>query len=193
MALAGLVTATAILTSRVSSFRRDEAAAERRVASLEASVREVQARALAAESGLDEAEQTGRKLRREVRQSQSCEQPPFDHGPHVWLFPTQGPPGTQVRIVGGCFLGSFWRHWRSGYGMFLLRQFIEPRECELIAGVLDPVLRIRRGWAEGAFTVPAGRGSCFQHLYERRITPAIYSLGLGCHACNIARFRVTAT
>ena len=104
----------------------------------------------------------------------------------VRLVPGHGPVGTRVRITGRCFL----RHWDSGYGIFLLREFTKPRECEIIAGGafrfhVDRA-RVARGW----FTV-APDGACFQHRYRRQVTPGLYQLGVGCHACAVAGFRVT--
>jgi len=102
--------------------------------------------------------------------------------------PNHGPPGTNVAIFGDCFRS---RHWNHGYGIFLLRQFTEPRECEVIAGkdVMFSVDRDGRG--TGEMTVPA-RGHCFQRNYSRRLTPGWYHVGAGCHACYAGRFRVTA-
>jgi hypothetical protein len=94
--------------------------------------------------------------------------------------------GTRVRISGRCFH----RRWNSGYGIFLRRQFTKPRECEIIAGDAFRFrvnrARVGRGWFE-----VARNGACFQHRYRRRVTPGRYHVGFGCHACAIARFRVT--
>jgi hypothetical protein len=104
----------------------------------------------------------------------------------VRIVPRHGPVGTRVRISGRCFD----RHWDSGYGIFLLRQFTRPRECEIIAGGAFRFrvsrARVGRGWFEVAHD-----GACFQHRYRRRVTPGRYRVGFGCHACAVARFRVT--
>lgn len=94
--------------------------------------------------------------------------------------------GTRVRITGRCFR----RHWNHGYGIFLRHQFFKPRECELLAGgaFRFHVNRARRG--RGWLDV-ASRGSCFQHRYGRRVTPARYWVGFGTHAGVVGRFRVT--
>ena len=108
--------------------------------------------------------------------------------PQVFIRPEMGPVGTRIRIRGSCFD----RKWGDGYGMFLLRQFQSPRECELLAGGRQHLAVRRSGRARGFFIVP-GRGSCFQHEYDRLVTPARYSLHIGCHACDTGRtFRVTA-
>ncbi len=108
-------------------------------------------------------------------------------GPHLSLVPRAGPPGMRVTIVGDCFRS---RHWNHGYGLFLIRVFRSPRSCEIIAG--GPFsLKVDKSGASGFFTVPSS-GSCFQEEYGRRVTPGLYRLGVGCHACTTARFRVTA-
>jgi hypothetical protein len=104
----------------------------------------------------------------------------------VRIMPRHGPVGTRVRIRGRCFP----RRWNHGYGIFLLRQFMKPRECELIAGGRFRFrvnrARVGRGW----FKV-ARDGACFQHRYRRRVTPGRYRVGVGTHASFVARFRVT--
>jgi hypothetical protein len=105
----------------------------------------------------------------------------------VRLVPRHGPVGTRVRVTGRCF---FYRHWDSGYGIFLLREFTKPRECEIIAGGASRFRVDRDHSARGWFKVAAD-GACFQHRYRRRVTPGLYEVGFGCHACLLARFRVT--
>jgi hypothetical protein len=94
--------------------------------------------------------------------------------------------GTRVRISGRCFA----RRWNGGYGIFLLRQFTKPRECELIAGGRYRFRVNRAGVGRGWFTV-ARDGACFQHRYRRRVTPGRYTVGVGAHASFVAHFRVT--
>jgi hypothetical protein len=120
----------------------------------------------------------------DAAQRKAC---PRGGGPvDVRIAPRRGPVGTRVRITGRCFP----RRWNHGYGIFLLRQFTKPRECEVIAG--GPFrfrvnrARVGRGWFE-----VARDGACFQRRYRRRVTPARYHVGFGCHACRIGRFRVT--
>jgi hypothetical protein len=183
----GLATGTGILAVRVGDLDRQLARTERRVSSLTPLLKEARQQAASSAAQAARSERTTKSLLNRLRRRPPC------RGPLVWIFPSQGPIGTHVTITGYCFLGQYWRQWRGGYGMFLLHQFLEPRECELIIGVSDPVLRINRsGQAEGSFTVPGGTGGCFQHGYERRITPTDYSLGIACHACSVATFRVTS-
>jgi hypothetical protein len=104
----------------------------------------------------------------------------------VRISPRRGPVGTRVRISGRCFP----RRWNSGYGIFLLRQFTKPRECELIAGGRFRFRVNHAGVGRGWFKV-ARDGACFQHRYRRRVTPGRYWVGFGCHTCSIGRFRVT--
>jgi hypothetical protein len=104
----------------------------------------------------------------------------------VRIVPRRGPVGTRVRITGRCFA----RDWDSGYGIFLLRQFTKPRECELIAGGAFRLRVDRAHVARGWFKI-ARDGACFQHRYQHRVTPARYWVGVGCHACTVTRFRVT--
>jgi hypothetical protein len=104
----------------------------------------------------------------------------------VRVVPRRGPVGKRVRIRGRCFP----RRWNAGYGIFLRRQFTEPRECEIIAfGAFRFRVnraRVGRGWFE-----VARDGPCFQRRYRRRVTPGRYYIGFGCHACTLGRFRVT--
>jgi hypothetical protein len=106
----------------------------------------------------------------------------------VRVRPNHGPVGTRVHISGRCFR----RHWRrEAYGLFLMKGFRHPRECELMIGAERLQLTVdadRRG--HGVFDV--GRsGRCFQRAYGRRATPGVYSVGIYCHACSFARFRIT--
>jgi hypothetical protein len=182
----GLATATGILARRLSELDRQLSQADRRVSSLIANLNDAEKQAATSEARAAAQRAIAALLQHKLRKQPPC------RGPHVWLSPDQGPIGTHVAITGYCFVGQDWSQWRGAYGMFLLHQFIEPRECELIIGVGDPVLRISRsGRAEGSFTVPGGEGGCFQQRYEWRITPASYSLGIQCHACLVADFRVT--
>jgi|SRR3954470_9687117 hypothetical protein len=104
----------------------------------------------------------------------------------VRLGPRHGPVGTRVRLTGRCFA----RHWNAGYGIFLDREFTKPRECEVIAG--GPFrFHVDRSRAGHGWFIVAPDGACFQHDYRRRVTPGVYQLSVGCHACAVARFRVT--
>jgi len=94
----------------------------------------------------------------------------------------------RISIPAGCFK----RDWNAGYGVFLLRQFNKPRECELI-GSGGFRLRVNAvGEARGYVIAPA-RGHCFQHTYSRAATPGRYVVGFGCHACGGPTFTITST
>jgi len=104
------------------------------------------------------------------------------------LRPNHGPVGTRVHFTGQCFR-RLWR--REAFGLFLLKDFRRPRECELIIGGDKLELTVdtdRRG--HGAFTV-GSHGQCFQHNYGRRATAGVYSVGIYCHACAFTTFRIT--
>jgi hypothetical protein len=110
-------------------------------------------------------------------------------GPKLKVIPSRGPVGTHFRLVGSCFPRE--RGLTEPYGVFLLHDFRRPKDCELIAG--DPHYRFtieRNGNARGHYIVPS-HGACFQHTYGRRVTPAVYRIGVGCHACLLTQFRVT--
>lgn len=107
-------------------------------------------------------------------------------GPQLRVVPQQGPIGTRVRLAGQCFGDSYY----DGDGVFLLRQFFEPRECEIMAFAKHRLRFGKSGSLRGHFTVP-GNGACSQHDYSRRVTPSRYFVGIGCHSCLHARFRVT--
>ena len=191
IAVAGLIAggaASLLLAATIDSLHDDLGTAKEQVAML----RIWRARAAELQAALDAVTRRGEELEQKVRQRQTCGKKGFDTGgPHLWLFPDRGPPGTRVMFVGDCFKGSFARNPTAGYGIFLLHRFVKPRECELIGPAVPFRLDLHRGRAEGFFTVPF-QGICFQHRYGRRLTPEMYELGVGCHACSIARFRVTA-
>ncbi len=110
-----------------------------------------------------------------------------DSAPPVSLRPDRGPVGTRIRFRGRCFDP---REDASGYGVFLIRQFSQPRECELILGGRQRFDVGEDGTARG-FLVVAGRGHCTQRSYGRRATPGLYGFGIGSHASRLATFRVT--
>jgi hypothetical protein len=177
-----------LMAASIDSLRDDLGTAKGEVASL----RVWRARTEHLQAALESAKRREAELHKKVRQRQTCAKKGFrgTGGPHLWLFPDRGPPGTRVMVVGDCFKGSFAHNPTEGYGVFLLHQFFRPRECELIGSAAPFRLDLHRGRAEGSFTVPF-QGACFQHRYGRRVTPAMYILGIGCHACSVARFRVT--
>jgi hypothetical protein len=124
------------------------------------------------------------RLLTDATESEACR--PGGGPVDVRIVPNRGPVGRRVRISGRCFP----RRWNSGYGIFLLRQFTKPRECELIAGGRFRFRVNRAGVGRGWFKV-ARDGACFQHRYRRRVTPGRYEVGMGCDACAVVRFRVT--
>jgi hypothetical protein len=80
------------------------------------------------------------------------------------------------------------RGYLSGYGAFIYKDFRRPRDCEVLASDFKFTID-RQGRGHGSGTV-AALGRCFQHSYGRRITPGLYSVSVGCHACVVAHFRV---
>jgi hypothetical protein len=177
-----------LMAASIDSLRDELGTAKGEVAALHT----LRTRTEHLQAALDSAERREAELQEKVRQRQTCGKRGFQGtgGPHLWLFPDRGPPGTRVMIVGDCFKGSFAHDPTAGYGIFLLHRFMKPRECELIGPAVPFRLDLHRGRAQGFFTVPF-RGLCFQHRYGRRLAPEMYELGVGCHACGIARFRVT--
>jgi hypothetical protein len=127
----------------------------------------------------------------EVRHHQHCSR--LGGGPAAVLIPDHGPVGTRVTISVGCLVGRFQRSevTKPAYGVFLMRDFGGPLGCELIAGGPYRVRLVGRTRAAGWFTV-GRRGGCFQSDGATRdVTPGRYVVGMGCHACVVASFRVT--
>jgi hypothetical protein len=110
--------------------------------------------------------------------------------PAVTVSPDHGPVGTRVHVEGDGFTGASWRDVGAtggGYGVFLLT---DEGDCELLA-VSDPALKIsRNGHLIAEVTVPA-QGECFQSGRSQAVRPGDYRIGIGCHACEVADFRVT--
>lgn len=105
-------------------------------------------------------------------------------GPRLVAIPRAASVGARVTLEGSCFQ----REWNFGYGIFLIRDFERP-ECELIAAA-EHRFRVRRdGSAVGYMIVPS-EGDCFQRSSTRFVTPGRYRIGVGCHACQLAGFRV---
>jgi hypothetical protein len=191
VAVAGVLAGAAaslLMAATIDSLRHDLGTAKGQVESLHA----WRTKAEHLREALDDTRGHEQELMRKVRQRQTCGKKGFGGfgGPHLWLFPDRGPPGTRVMVVGDCFKGPFATDPTAGYGVFLLRRFTKPKECELIGPAVPFRLDLHRGRAEGFFTVPF-RGVCFQHRYGRPVTPEMYEVGVGCHSCAIARFRVT--
>jgi hypothetical protein len=62
--------------------------------------------------------------------------------------------------------------------------------CELIAGGPFSLRIGASGVLDVDFTVPS-RGNCFQMQTGGWVRPGTYAIGIGCHACEVAYFRVT--
>lgn len=125
-----------------------------------------------------------------------CRRDDGGYGPRLTFDPPKAPPGTRVRFEGDCFVGFFAdkKTLTTGYGIFLIHPALEWGEapdCELIAGTRPNRLTITAGRGNGFFTVPE-EGGCFQSSRVRPVRPGRYDLGMGCHACYVAPFRVTA-
>ena len=188
MALLG-VAATAFLLAEVRSLERQSSRLEAELTRQRVANAVVSADLAEARRGVAVSRREVRRLKEQVRVRQTCAgRGSVYGGPHLTLVPDSGPPGTRVTVVGDCFKA---RRWNHGYSIFLIRGFMHPRSCEIVAGAGPFALRVgRAGRARGFFTVPS-EGDCFQEGYGRRVTPGVYGVGVGCHACIQARFRVT--
>lgn len=111
--------------------------------------------------------------------------------PTVSLTPDRGPVGTVVTVQGYGFTDPFWREVASneadGYGVFLIGR--GPGGCELIARGAYTLDISPDGHLLAALTVPS-RGSCFQEGRTPEVLPGTYSVGIGCHACEVGTFEV---
>ena len=114
-------------------------------------------------------------------------------GPTGVLVPDSGPVGTRVSIVIDCLSGFEDQITHPAYGAFLIRDFGKHAACELIAGGPFQIKLVGRGRAAGWFTV-GSQGACFQSGGKTRlVTPGVYGVGVGCHVCELATFRVTGS
>lgn len=114
--------------------------------------------------------------------------------PPVAVSPDHGPIGSRVSLVGDDFVRSEWRdvvraNAGGGYGVFLIKDL--PDGCELIAGARFDLQVDASGHLTSDLTVPE-RGQCFQTERTERVRPGAYRVGIGCHACEVATFKVTA-
>ena len=184
-----LAVVTGVLLAKVASLERQSARLESEVARLRAADGDLRADVREARTAAAARKREIGRLEEQVRVRQTCRgRGSIYDGPQVVVVPDRGPPGTRITIVGDCFKG---RRWNAGYGIFLIRGFAGPRACEIIASARPFALRVAPdGRARGFFTVPS-TGDCFQEGYGRRVTAGVYLLGIGCHACGTARFRVT--
>jgi hypothetical protein len=110
-------------------------------------------------------------------------------GPAVTLRPGSGPVGAVVAVIGsGCdpALAS-----APVVPLTLNRAFADG--CALVGGVREIRMHVtRNGRLRGEFIITAD-GTCFQEPGRRhRVTPGLYHLAIGCMACNVRAFRVTA-
>ena len=125
---------------------------------------------------------------------------PGPDSPCLTLTPSSGPVGTTVRISG--HIHSDIQSWRQAFrdpGYFaLVSDFAQgfpghPGECELLVGGDGGKARVSRdGAVKGAFVV-GGTGSCFQQSGRYATQPGRYYLSIGCHACQVAVFDVSAS
>jgi hypothetical protein len=127
--------------------------------------------------------------------STSRPSPPASHasrrpaGPAVTLRPGSGPVGTRVTVTGSGFDPAL-----SSAPVILLtlnRGF--PGGCALVGGVREIRMHVNaNGRLSGQFIITA-HGTCFQEPGRRhRVTPGVYQVAIGCMACNVHAFRVTA-
>ena len=140
------------------------------------------------QAALHFARRESARLQREVRGRQPCR-----GGIHLWMEPDHGPVGTRVNFVGDCFVrwASTRRGALGGYGIFLMRDFSSPHNsCEQIVSTAPYDLHVHNGRGRGYFTI-GSEGGCFQTTRSRRVVPGPYRVGIGCHACEVTRFRVT--
>ena len=106
----------------------------------------------------------------------------------VVLHPTGGPVGTRVTFEGDV----------NPTVIALMRQHAyfnlihELPHCELLLELLQPTIEVGdTGHVTGSFVV--GReGRCFQQDRTVVAVPGRYGLSIGCHACDLAEFQVTA-
>ncbi len=113
--------------------------------------------------------------------------------PTVTVTPDHGPVGTRVHLEGDGFTDPYWqevgRTHGGGYGVFLIGS--APGGCELIAGG-DFTIRIGADGHLTAEVTVSGTGNCFQMDRTAQVRPGRYAIGIGCHACEVAEFRITA-
>lgn len=134
---------------------------------------------------LDRANQKVSNLESRARGMQTCGRAsqPF---PHLTVIPSQAAIGERVSVVGDCFVGP-WRDFEccGPYGLFLIREISggSGASCELIAGGPHELSIEGPGRRAGFLTVPRS-GDCFQGGGTRKeLSPGLYRVGIGCHAC----------
>lgn len=121
---------------------------------------------------------------------------PFGLGSNITVRPDHGPVGTRVHLAGGGFTGASWqevaRTHGGAYGVFLDVDPGTAGGCELLAGGPFTLRISPSGVLAADFTVPA-QGSCFQTHPTKvePVRPGRYAIGVGCHVCLVAYFRVT--
>lgn len=119
--------------------------------------------------------------------------------PGYWLCatltPAAGPIGTRVAVVGTMpkFSPDEQQNLKDPSYFELLRQ-VPGTSCEFRGGVTESsvVADFDQGTWRASFTV-ADEGVCFQQGGQvRRTAVGTYTLNIGCGACSVAEFEVTA-
>ena len=108
----------------------------------------------------------------------------------ITLRPDHGPVGTRVQVSGPA---PSWAVPDDIYALDLERTLDPPGDCDAIAATSHRFSVDANGNLTGWFIVPA-TASCFQQLppgSSRTVGPGTWDVGLGCHSCQIATFRVT--
>jgi hypothetical protein len=134
--------------------------------------------------------------------------------PTFTLTPASGPPGTHVTITGRLSAAQLpvWAPMLSTPDVFLLLADLSANcaatldvctpgpasleGCELLVGVTNEVVHVDEatGIVTGSFVAGAD-GTCFQSMPDAapRWAPAgRYALSIGCQACEVATFTLTA-
>jgi hypothetical protein len=76
----------------------------------------------------------------------------------------------------------------GGYGVFLIGD--GGHGCELITRGDFSLHLANDGHLVADLIVPS-EGTCFQGDEQRELRAGTYAIGIGCHACQVAEFRVT--
>src|SRR3954463_9831675 len=129
-----------------------------------------------------------------------------DETPCITLTPDHGPVGTHVRISGHLTPTS--KQWRqvistAHNAVFLVAAFRDNRRavrraiggvCEINVAVAHPRIHVNHaGEIHGSFTVLGGTAGCKRtEGVLHAVLPSTYTLTVGCQACGIADYSLTA-